>query len=663
MTGKKLIGMGAAFCVAMYLAGCGGSDGGDSGEPEPPIQTLSLTIAGKVTDAPIPNAVVTATVGGVEFSAVADGEGAYSLELVDVPLESGTLPVLIEAQGSEGQEFVAFRSQLHSLDTLITQSNDDGVLDSGENIRVNVTHLSTSESVLIGDDLNSDAELNDAISNVDPEPLLDTAGVIKLIVDMGEEYALPDEFDDTLSFASSEEAVETFVEEVMSTEEGAEDLRKAQMETADDADVVDQSDGIVVPARALTIYQVPEDAFNYFNLGEVFEFKPDGTGLAYNAAETSETTWQQDGNGIQVSTDFATEVDEYNGSGAYDRVLYETRLIELVPLGNDLAQVRRTVVKSYPDYPMVVPTETTYVFAKRYLVDERETEVFPPVNGVSGRSIGVNVYNTDEAVSPPGGLAADVLGFIAGGMGESTFWADGFTWTEAENGLSLSFTGGTEMSYRFVRDIDACGQIWIADALGADGHRRIDTGLALCNEQAAFVESDIPGYYYQFGVGEEEMPEADVVGFGLRFDADGTGSQFDNYIETDEDGNETERYDDDQNDPYLAFFWELTADGSVLVRRTYDEETYVPSCDPDSSGCLVWDRRELFPMTLSDGRFYWMEVRSDGTAESSATYLPRFYDYSESAVPVEGVAPSPGKRKAVLVKPLDARRMLAGQPK
>ena len=58
-----------------------------------------------------------------------------------------------------------------------------------------------------------------------------------------------------------------------------------------------------------------------------------------------------------------------------------------------------------------------------------------------------------------------------------------------------------------------------------------------------------------------------------------------------------------------------------------------------------------------------MEVRSDGTAESSATYLPRFYDYSESAVPVEGVAPSPGKRKAVLVKPLDARRMLEGQPK
>lgn len=75
------------------LAACGGGGGGGSsdgtgnnnggnGNGNPPAPTMSrLTLTGTVTDAPISGAVVTATIGSQAFTATADANGNYRLEL------------------------------------------------------------------------------------------------------------------------------------------------------------------------------------------------------------------------------------------------------------------------------------------------------------------------------------------------------------------------------------------------------------------------------------------------------------------------------------------------------------------------------------------------------------------------------------------------------
>ncbi|WP_161965764.1 carboxypeptidase-like regulatory domain-containing protein [Steroidobacter cummioxidans] len=82
------------------LAACGGGGGnggggtdGPSGNNPPPGPAMSrLTLTGTVTDAPIRGALVTATVGSQTFTATADANGNYRIELsVEESATSGFL--------------------------------------------------------------------------------------------------------------------------------------------------------------------------------------------------------------------------------------------------------------------------------------------------------------------------------------------------------------------------------------------------------------------------------------------------------------------------------------------------------------------------------------------------------------------------------------------
>ncbi len=649
--------LGVVIGVGGLLSACGGEDAEDCCAPPPPTgQQTVLTVEGRVTDAPIALAEVVASLGSRSFSATADSNGFYSLQVSAPAAESSRL-LRLEARGRGSQSFVRFRSQLASLDALVQQAGPDGSLSADDNIRANVTHLSTAESAQLGTQLTGDADLETALAEVDPEQLLDTAASIKLVVDQADRYVLPDSVADTLAFAEQAGLVEQFVEDVTATAQGQQDFQDAQTATADDPDVVAQNDMAGVPQRLVTIGYVPPMAYNFFSFVDVFHFDSDGTGLVFDALRDTSTTWSQSGNTVTVVPD-DPERFEYilaDESGAPINAVDTELRVEIVPLGNGVAQLRQHYETTYPDDPNASPETKVFVNNVRYLADAEARAAFPAVAAPVGSGVSADVYNTNEGVNSFG-LTADRLTFQSGGMGSAAILGEDFTWTEGDDALSVNLVNGTNMKYRFVTQVDDCAATWLTESESADASRRVDLGLVVCDSGAAFTPADIPGYYYQFGVGEEEAPDDDVVGFGLRFDADGTGAQFVNEIRRlDEDGDgeleESEYYNQPDSgerrplESYAEFYWSLSPDNTVVIQRTeyYDGSSFYPGCEPGTADCYTWDRRELVPLTIDGQRFYWMEVRQFdfsyvGGSTEDTTYIQRFYDYSATEVPVDGVS-------------------------
>ena len=78
---------------------------------------MSLEFRGAVTDEPIPNAVVTATVAGETFTATADANGEYALT-IEIEESDTDEFVTLHARGVDGQAFVEVTSLAGSFQSL-----------------------------------------------------------------------------------------------------------------------------------------------------------------------------------------------------------------------------------------------------------------------------------------------------------------------------------------------------------------------------------------------------------------------------------------------------------------------------------------------------------------------------------------------------------------
>jgi len=171
----------------------------------------ALTLQGQVTDSPIANATVTATVGDRSYEAVADENGNYELRVV---ARSNDEFVRLSATGSEAQPQVQFESLLGSAGRLIGDAGSDGVLSASENAQTDVTHFTTAQFALMveanqGALPTDDAGLALLTEGISSDALVQGAALIQLVVDGG--ATLPDGVTDTLALLTSPEATQTFI--------------------------------------------------------------------------------------------------------------------------------------------------------------------------------------------------------------------------------------------------------------------------------------------------------------------------------------------------------------------------------------------------------------------------------------------------------------------
>jgi hypothetical protein len=244
-------------------------------------------------------------------------------------------------------------------------------------------------------------------------------------------------------------------------------------------------------------------------------------------------------------------------------------------------------------------------------------------------------------------VVADVAEISEDGTGQTLLTGLTFTWAfNADGGaeeegkiVQVDFSNGTEAQYLSFHDIDDLASDLFWEIVTPDGSVLMGAGASIFADPDYAVtevtEADVVGRYYQFGVGDEVSGDSRLKGFHLRFDADGTGAQVEDFIDT--NGNVVTLDETVADNAARAFRWTIeegVVGVEVVVRRTWDlaNEEYNCLYDGINADCVLFDERRIIPIVVNDtGRYYWLEVRrSDDlevTENTPATHLARFYDF------------------------------------
>lgn len=658
----KRMPVGRAVCAALLLAqlaACGG--GNDNTTPgtvnPPPVvpppapPKVSLELRGAVTDEPIANAQVTATIGGQTFTATANAQGEYALTIEIAEADADEF-VTLSARGVGAQAFVEFTSLAGSFQSLAAAAGADGTLTASENFTTQITNVSTATAVLMreangGAAVNSDAALTSLSAQVNAQDVLDLAAVIKLAVDDPENFPLPENQTSILALASNLETRQQFMNSVVSQDPDA--FADAQAAIADDPRLAQPLDvAALVENGALTTAMLSTDAgftFNYNGRVVHFDIAADGSGYMSTDTHNIPVTWVAEGNQLRVTyaepietISFDTENCTADGGVRQVQARYVTEGAAVTFLSPRQVAIKSTSHVTYLDCASLQAHDVTRTQARTVL----DLDNFEATQAAELAGSAQTLYVWDEAQNT---VVADVAD-IGDGTGTTRLTGQSFTWELQDDGkiIHAEFTNGAVAEYLVFRHLDevVSDLFWEVRAPN-DGPVLMGAGATIDAEPQGsllLTAEAVAGRFYQFGIGDETGTDGRLRGFRLRFDADFTGAQESDYL--DENGNVVTT--NENTDPANFFRWTLD-DQSVTVRRTWDYVQEVDGCVYTAPNCTLYDQRRIIPLAMEGNRVYWIEERQSAfgpiSASTPKTRLVRFYDY-------EALDANPSKSRQVI---------------
>jgi hypothetical protein len=596
------------------LAGCGGGGGGGGGggSTPPPVTTSRLTITGTVTDGPIASAVVTATVSGQTFTATADANGSYRVEL-SVPETATSGFVTLTAKGAGSQVYVEFTSLLGTFQALKTQAGSDEVLSSSENFATQITNVSTAMAVLLqqansGQPVASQAQLDSLSVELNSQNVLDLATAIKLLVDRSGDYPMPAGYTSLRTLLANTTAREQLVIDTLDRDRSI--FASTQAAIASDATLIRPVTSATLP-RTLTAARLPEDIESTYSLSNrvvSYTFNPDGTGTASMGAWNVNMTWTLAGSNVQISYAQTVRATDYEllicptGGVGYNRrnyyIQYEVNGATLSLLNERVLTVTesRNVIARGCWSPPGVETATT---AFTVLKDEDFGQIAVTDLRASARSMGV--YDTDSR------FKTDIADWNADGTGSTRILGKHFTWALDSTGrvATVTFDDSTVARYRMVRALDDVAIDVVQEFVLPTG-RRIEAAPSVRIDPTrpfAFTQQTVPGRYYSYGIGDYLLPP-EQKGPRWRYDANGLGAWEEEV--RDENGNYTV-WDDDRNGHLRSFRWSIDAEDLVAL-FTYDTNGGPYNCVPNGTTCQIVAEYRQVPMMRIGSRLYWLIV-------------------------------------------------------
>jgi hypothetical protein len=600
--------------TALLAVGCGG--GGSGGSPLP--DEITLTIAGKIVGLNPGGAEVVVQVDAQSFVTEAASDGSYAVDVTVSETLSNVL-VTMEAKLTGDQSFVELLSRLGSVSEIKAQAGDDDRLDANDNLRTNLSSLSTAEGVLIEEaGGNGKAALG---SGVDAATALTLAAALELAATNPGSFALPQGTATTLALARSPSRRAAFVGDIEANDPDV--LEQAKQALVGNPDIVGAVTANDVPQNLLaaTLQVGGEFPFNFFNLVTGVQFNADGTGRAFNSSSNAGMTWSVTNNRIRIEYDEPQQFASFdpvdcNGDGILEQrqaQLTETGF-ELVPLSATAISSTATTTRTFPECPQV-PAETFTSTGALVVIGDANTGAFTTAD-IEGKSFAAPVL-----VPPASGrisrIASDLLQFSANGTGSGAYYVDGFTWVIDSGVLVVQYDDGVQARYRPIESIDAVASGVLVDA-GSGQERLVDYRLAFERDPAAAINpNDVAGEYSQYGVGEQNGGNPRLKGFRLLLTADGGGGQRSDFIDENDAVVDTNR----------PFRWAL--EGGELILRTYRDQQsgLIADCSPPQAGCVLDDTRTMVPVNIQGERYYFVELREFVGAEpGAATYDARFYD-------------------------------------
>jgi hypothetical protein len=522
----------------------------------------------------------------------------------------------------------------------------DGTADASENIRNNITQLSTAEAALAieandGSVPGNSTQLNSALKAINSDKELQLAGTLKLIMQSAS-YSLPAGVSDTLAFAQSAAIRDPYIAQILSTDQGAQDLQTAIDQTLADPQAVAPPSAASVPTSLLLGAPVASNPVGYGNYGalaDAFTFAADGTGSYASAIFNAPTHWTVDATHIHVALDTAQSTTSYeladdgNGTVTQVPVVYTVTAIDLIKTGDKAYAATFSGQRIANPDAQTPPTDTSYQSSLVILVPGDSLSGVASAS-LSGLKSVMPIYRINQVESGQD-FQSDVLSFGNGGTGSMRYSAQSFSYAnDAGGALKVTLADGAVLRYYHLADLDAAAGYVFVDYLKAGVHR-VAIALAFAAPlDLQFTEAGMPATYYQFGYGDEspsnDTLDARTTGFALQFFANHTMSQPISTVEA--DGSVEPPFPSSSG----SRDWLIdSASGSLVVRRTLDSSTNQSHCDLSVSTCLLLDEREIIPIQVSaDRRWnYWIEHRRFGdgpngeiTSTTPDEYLARYYE-------------------------------------
>jgi len=600
----------------------------------------------------------------------ADASGNYTL-----PIEIDTTAVgefvTLTARGVGAQEYVEFTSLAGSFQALLNAAGADETLSSSENFATQITNVSTATAVFLkqvnnGNPILSDAALQTLSGQINAQDVLDLAAAIKLVVDDPTNYSMPSGQTSILALASDATARQLFINNVVQQDPSA--FAAAQLAIATDPALAQPVN--LEGLEAITTALMSTDAgftFNYTGRILHFDLNPNGTGFAQSETFDQAFTWTLNGSTIEVTytqpvttESFDTEYCPNDDAVRQVRAEYVNSGAKVTFLSNRAVTITSSSNVTYTDCSQLQPRVKTETVARTVLSEEDLQPV--TTEELAGNTQTLYVYDAAQQK-----VTADIAQLNADGTGTTRLLGLTFTWeVDAETGrlVQVSFSDGSYAEYGSFRDVDDVVTDIYWDVHTPNGSVYTGAGASVFADPENAIEltaDEVPGRYFQFGVGDETTGDARLQGFRLRFDADFTGAQENDSINEQDEvvlDNEISRASN-------RFRWSVD-DDSIYVRRTFDTSAYTQACEVGAPNCIIYDERRIVPLAavpvgVNTTRIYWLEERRfDDLVVTNSTptgRLVRFYDKPSSELAAQGF----GIRKArVTAPPTKQRAFLRG---
>ncbi|HEY1077921.1 MAG TPA: hypothetical protein VGE51_14615 [Fontimonas sp.] len=602
------------------LSACGGGSDGDS-----------IRLDGKVVAPAAGSAEVTVAVGNKRYVVETDAAGLFD---VAIGTSNADAPVSIIARLGGDLDFVELKSNLGRFGDLLTAAGDDERLSAAENIRVNLSSLSTADAVLADEAADTAAgkafELGDG---VDPDAALTLAAVLQLAIEQPGSFGLPEGSATTLALARDDAARDRFIADIKRTAATALELAKEQLLI--DPEVVGAVDAAAVPGELIVSIFGGDKAderaplalcygCSYRTIG--FTFNADGTGTFFADFSGAATTWRRIGTVLQVrfAVPYETEFGEYGaceGNNDTQRIVRQDIGYDLVMLSDTAVSTTRVARLTTPDCPTRPLRTRRTTVAGTQLTDANTTALSAAQFG--GQKVVLPVLKPQAAEEEPFDVRfePDVLVFDANTAASGRYVVDAATWSVADGSLQLSY-GDTTGRFREARDIDGRARLLLAD-FSSGGQRYVTVARSFAgNDFAAFATEEVPGRYFYLGVGNEFDDDPRLDGLRLRLDAGGRGA-----VEEDDINSAGEVVVSESS---YKVRWTVDGSGELEFRRYQNAADVDDGCDGQSDSCEQLDARRFVPIARVGERYYVLDRREFIDSASGAVRLrfnaPMFYD-------------------------------------
>ena len=382
MTSKLLTSL--ALTSVMTLSSCGGSSSDDESvvppQPTPPEQ-VHFSFTGFLSQALSVQTPVTITIGDNTYSTTSTDNNSYQLNITYLQSElSDNDWVQVGAQGINQDQHIELINHIGSWGKVKELAGEDGLLDSTESKKLNLTSMSTTHS-LLADEIDSliktDEALSTAESQIISEELGRYSGFMQLLIDDNQYNVALGET--TVSVLQTAETLEdSFYLYQQTTKIDTDDLNKAIGEASKDPlniDEINQEDLIGLNIFTVDLYQ------DYVtNFGSSIYLSTDGSAKVsnvnqhinnYEYTQESIGSWQIDNNIITIKVPNETayssskqeylaeyEIAERWGQEALDKflelnghlstsqvkVLYSPKMIEVIKAGDNSKPIASLIV-------------------------------------------------------------------------------------------------------------------------------------------------------------------------------------------------------------------------------------------------------------------------------------------------------------------------------